>query len=175
MKKLTLLVIAIIFAISGAFAQKYKVGQVVPELGGIVIYVDLMGEHGIVCPDIDQGSFEWGCKEKKISGADLDGLYKGKKNTKAIIAGCGQRNIAAQICDDLVLYGKDDWYLPSKYELNLMYKNLHKKGIGNFDNVPYWSSTESDAYRAYFQYFIDGRQVHDWKEREKRVRAVRAF
>jgi len=175
MKKSVLIFVAIIFA-TGAFAQtKYKVGDVSAELGGIVIYVDLTGEHGIVCPDLDQGDFEWGCDEKLISGADGTGLYDGKQNTKDILAGCHASNSAAKICDNLVLYGKSDWYLPSKYELNLMYKNLHKKGIGNFDNVRYWSSTEYAKFKAWGQYFSDGDQYYTNKNATYRVRAVRAF
>ena len=38
----------------------------------------------------------------------------------------------------------DDWFIPSKDELNLMYKNLCKNGIGDFSPEFYWSSSESD-------------------------------
>jgi hypothetical protein len=175
MKNTFLILVAIVFA-SGAFAQNktYKVGDVVPELGGIVVYIDLTGKHGIVCPDVDQGSFDWGCREKEL-GVTSDGVFAGKQNTKDILNKCSEANTAAKICNDLVLYGFDDWYLPSLYELNLMYKNLYKKGIGNFDNTWYWSSTENSSSYAWLHSFIDGGQYNSNKNNKKRVRAVRDF
>jgi hypothetical protein len=49
-----------------------------------------------------------------------------------------------------------DWYLPSKYELNLLY--LQKSTIGSFSNAKYWSSTEYDKYQAWTQDFTNGTQ-----------------
>jgi len=37
--------------------------------------------------------------------------------------------------------GFSDWRLPTSGELDLMYQNLHKNGLGNFINDGYWSST----------------------------------
>jgi hypothetical protein len=51
---------------------------------------------------------------------------------------------AERKCSELIIKGKDDWYLPSKSELHKLYLNLHKKGLGNFNaNYNYWSSTEN--------------------------------
>ena len=176
-KKLSFIVVAILFALS-AKAQEttYKIGDESAELGGYVFYVDLTGKHGLVCPYIDQGELEWGCQDKGIRGADKAGIYDGKQNTLDIITGCSSANTTAKICNDLVLYGFDDWYLPSKYELELMYINLHKKGLGNFAADWYWSSTEYDNNEAWAQSFSDGYQLDDSKKSSKgRVRAVRAF
>lgn len=49
----------------------------------------------------------------------------------------------------------DGWRLPTKDELNILYKN--KDSIGGFENDYYWSSTpdgSSDA--AWLQNFVDG-------------------
>lgn len=175
MKKSILFVVAIVCATS-AFTQDtiYKVGDISAELGGIIFYVDLTGQHGLVCPNIDQGEYEWGCRDIKISGANGQGVYNGKQNTIAILANCGQPSIAAAVCDNLALYEKDDWYLPSKVELNLMYENLHLKGIGHFENVYYLSSTENDG-GAWRQDFVSGEQNYGSKDYAYRVRAVRAF
>lgn len=89
-------------------------------------------------------------------------------------------NYAARLCDVLEyeVNGEvfTDWFLPSKYELDLMYKNLHKKGLGSFDNGYYWSSSESSADYAREQGFAIGYQgsfsrLNDFS----RVRPVRAF
>ena len=71
----------------------------------------------------------------------------------------------------------DDWFLPSKDELELMYKNLKKQRHGGFAPEWYWSSSEDDNYfSAWMQRFDDGRQSNDYaKDNYFRVRAVRAF
>jgi hypothetical protein len=51
--------------------------------------------------------------------------------------------VAARKCDDLALNGYDDWFLPSKDELNQMY--LQRSVIGGFHKC-YWSSSEDDDY-----------------------------
>ena len=67
----------------------------------------------------------------------------------------------------------DDWFLPSKDELNLLYVN--SAAIGWFDTDRYWSSTESDSGNAWFQSFTFGFQSIEWKGSTYDVRAVRAF
>ena len=53
----------------------------------------------------------------------------------------------------------NDWFLPSKNELNLIYHNIGKGdflglgNIGSFVNGNYWSSTQSNDYDAWEQNF----------------------
>jgi len=68
-----------------------------------------------------------------------------------------------------------DWRLPTKYELNEMYVNLHQLGLGGFANFSYWSSTEVDNDFAWKQYFTNGVQNTNFKYNNASVRAVRAF
>jgi len=72
---------------------------------------------------------------------------------------------------DRPLNGYDDWFLPSKDELNLLY--LQKGVVGGF--AYYWSSTEYGSYAAWYQYFGDGSQNGNSKFITLRVRADRAF
>jgi hypothetical protein len=86
-------------------------------------------------------------------------------------------NFAAKICADYsvtdggVTYG--DWYLPSKYEINLLY--LQKTVVGGFASDYYWCSTESSNASAFEQSFSSGNQINSDKTNTKYVRAVRAF
>lgn len=69
------------------------------------------------------------------------------------------------------------WRLPTKEELEVMYKELHLKGKGNFaKNRHYWSSTEADANFAWLVYFALGYDNLFHKDFILgRVRAVRAY
>ena len=82
---------------------------------------------------------------------------------------------AAKACLDYSVNGYDDWFLPSKDELDLMYKNLDVRGVGSFANDGYWSSSENNSDGAWLQYFFDGSQNYNSRYLEGRVRPVRAF
>ena len=63
------------------------------------------------------------------------------------------------------------WRLPTKNELNILYKNLGK--IGNVANDGYWTSTENGNERAWRQYlFEEGHSYDDVKYGSGYVRAV---
>lgn len=74
------------------------------------------------------------------------------------------------------LFNKEvlNWRLPNKEELNLLYVNLHKNNIGNFNNESYWSSEWCSNY-AWGQYFYSGGQFSSNKIYERQVRPVRNF
>jgi hypothetical protein len=97
----------------------------------------------------------------------------GSQNTVNIVAGCNQAGIAAKKCSDLELNGFNDWYLPDKDELNMLY--LNRKKIGSFTDAFYWSSCESDAEYAWGQDFYDGTQGRVSKDSPGHVIAVRNF
>ena len=113
----------------------------------------------------------------------------GKKNTVLLVRAMGSSaysdssgsnktsEYAAKLCDDLVYNGFDDWFLPSKDELNLMYANLKKAGLGGFADNDYWSSSEYDYFVGYAweQDFDNGDQYYHGSSYYYRVRAVRAF
>jgi hypothetical protein len=70
----------------------------------------------------------------------------------------------------------NDWYLPSRDELNLLYNNLSQKGLGDFKEDWYWSSTETDG-QGWEQHFGDGFEQNDGggNNSYSMVRAVRSF
>ena len=77
-------------------------------------------------------------------------------------------------CEALDINGYSDWHLPTKEELQYLYKNLHQVGIADFERRQYWSSTESERY-AWEQNFNDGYRSSSVKSITLYVRAVRAF
>ncbi len=160
-----------------SFNSGYTFGET--YAGGLVFYND-GAEHGLVCPSTDQNaSTPWGCYGTVISGANGLAIGTGNQNTIDIITGCTTAGIAAKLCYDLVSGGFDDWFLPSKDELNQMYLNLKTQGLGGFANAYYWSSSEvtgsQEANQAWPQSFSHGGQYNNYKNLPYYVRAVRAF
>ena len=155
---------------------KFKVGQ--EYGGGIIFYVDKSGEHGLIAAKFDQGQAEWGCQTIAITGADGEAIGTGLQNTIDIVNSCSEENIAARLCFNLVLNGYDDWFLPSKDELNQLY--LRKELVGGFATditAPYWSSTEREIYNsAWRQTFANyfEQTAYD-KYNAYNVRAIRKF
>jgi Collagen triple helix repeat (20 copies). len=146
--------------------------------GGIVFYLDSTGLHGLVCASSDQGYYTWGCYSTSIPGISTT-LGTGAINTAAIVAFCGDANIAAKICDNLVLNSYSDWFLPSKDELALMGTNLAIQGLGGFESF-YWSSSQQYPDAAWGaslysneNYWYGNNQ--NMKNQDSNIRAVRAF
>lgn len=104
----------------------------------------------------------------------------GKANTllltgASLITETKRRN-AAELCRAYIQGGYNDWFLPSRDELNLLYQMLAKEGKGSFKGRSYWSSTQSGANTAWFQRFEDGRVYNDGqKTLLLSVRPVRMF
>ncbi len=104
----------------------------------------------------------------------------GSTNTGVIVAITSWRrggyHAAARYCDKLFYGGYDDWYLPNRYELNLMYTNRSAlPGLVQGQGDWYWSSTESDNSFVWIQRFSDGYQDSYDKDASFLVRCVRRF
>ena len=117
--------------------------------GGIVFYVSPDGKNGLVAATVDQFTSSNWYNASDVISSPLNHTLEGQKFL--------------------------DWRLPTKYELNKMYLNLHQLGLGGFANYGYWSSTELDNYDAWRQNFISGFQYVYVKNNYGPVRAVRAF
>ena len=99
----------------------------------------------------------------------------GAKNTEEIVdyltGNLGYSNYAAKKCYDLVAFGCDDWYLPSKQELDAMYNN--RNILGPFSGR-YWSSTEHNFVSVKSRNLITGNQFNRNKaDRGMHCRCVR--
>ena len=149
--------------------------------GGIVFYVYDNGQHGLIAATADQSTgIRWYAGTYTYTMAKADGVGAGKANTAIIIANQGNGDgatYAARICNEYsvtvggVTYG--DWYLPSKFELNLLY--LQKTVVGGFAGNYYWGSTEYNTTNAWLQLFTIGYQAGIPKDYPYYVRAIRSF
>jgi len=137
------------------------------KYGGVIFYIDETEKHGLVCAVTDQSSgAEWGC-DGTTTGATGTAIGTGAQNTLDILAGCGTDDIAADLCADLTLNSFDDWFLPSKDELN-------DSGSVFADDI-YVSSTEGLSTAVKIQNMETGEQNSGFKDDPFRVRAVREF
>ena len=149
--------------------------------GGIVFFTYDGGQHGLIAATADQSAnVVWWGGSYTNTLAKADGLGAGKTNTGLIIAAQGLGTVttyAARVCNEYTVTDAGvtyaDWYLPSKYELNLLYQQ--KTVVGGFANNAYWSSSESSFRNAWAQNFSSSNQNYYTTDSSLRVRAVRAF
>lgn len=140
--------------------------------GGIVFYVYDGGQHGLIAAPVDQSTgIKWG-KMIAIDPANEE-PGAGKLNTERIVGGIGEGDYAALVCVRYDGGNYFDWYLPSKFELNLLYQQ--KKVVGGFADNFYWSSTPEDKIKAWDQAFTNGQQSKFFKNTAYPVRAIRGF
>jgi tetratricopeptide (TPR) repeat protein len=153
---------------------KLKIGDM--YAGGIVFYLDETGQHGLVCALTDQSiGIKWYNGSYTTTGARGEKVGMGKVNTERIVNSQGVGSYAAKLCADMHLNGYHDWFLPSIGELTLMYKNLHRQGMGNFASRFYCSSSEGSNSNAWGFNFDRGYTYESNKYYAHCVRAVRAF
>jgi len=178
-----------------------------PQIGdclddGVIFYIFQAGDvgyiegetHGLVV-SFDQGSRAWGC-----NGTDLPAVPKvnsghthpetkvgarigdGEINTNGMMQDCPDDNAAAWCRDK-----GPEWFLPSRGELNELYKWYAKDKRGNkklMENCGgvgikedwHWSSSELRENDAWGQFFSTGGEVYGtYKKPKGIVRAVRTF
>jgi DUF1680 family protein len=165
---------------------EYALGDAGPA-GGLIFYENpnyaTDGWRYLEAAPFDQSAgAKWSCFRKAIAGARGTAVGTGKQNTLDMLAACAEPGTAADLCANLSLNGVRGWFLPSRDELALMYRNLKATGAGVFqeggvaDNFNYWTSSQQTADMAAHIDFADsGRQHGDDKDFPRRVRAIRAF
>ena len=165
---------------------EYAIGDTGPA-GGLIFYVNpnyaTDGWRYLEAAPYDQSAgAKWGCFRKAIAGARGTAVGTGKQNTLDVLAACPEPETAAGLSANFSLNGIRGWFLPSRDELALMYRNLKANGAGDFrdaglpDNFSYWASSQQTADMAAHIDFADlGRQHGDDKDFPRRVRAIRAF
>lgn len=159
--------------------------------GGYIFYLNTSNGFGLIAALQDQSSgIDWGCAFTDIS--DLTNVIQsppvqgeeseigarigdGKSNTLKIINECTENKFAAKKCHEYQDSSGGEWFLPSRAELYLLRKNLKTKGLGNFSNYKYWSSTEYDKSNAWSQDFASLATSVDAKTADNWVRAIKSF
>jgi hypothetical protein len=119
---------------------------------------------------------------ERTEGDNGRSVGKGKYNSEYLMQIAQLRGgfgWAAYIVDNYVRNGFNDWFVPSRDELNFMYGNLYLKGLGNLRPEQYWSSTGwtngCGEFRAWYINFADGKHDTVNASQQHRVRPVRQF
>jgi hypothetical protein len=153
--------------------------------GGIVFYVWDGGAHGLIAATDNLTGKFWGADGTLVSSTIYplrDGIGAGRNNTERIIQNIKTSDnifksdytlYAAYVCLTYQGGNYGDWYLPSKYELNLLY--LQKSVIG-WVSGNYWSSNDYATRDAYYLDFSTGLFVGMTKNYQGNgVRPIRSF
>ena len=142
------------------------VGELGPK-GGIIFY--------------DAGSQQWWCRylEAEIGlngaffpwGRSRTSIFGDTPSTKALqrrsmAIGMGRENTLRMVANGSPLAGYlrvtlNDWYLPSKDELDALYNFRVQNTKDIWGAAPVWSSSESEPGYAWYQLFQDGTQFTD--------------
>jgi hypothetical protein len=157
---------------SGFFAGEYTLGG---QRYALVVAPKAEGEK----LELQYKAEDW----RTADGADCDedGLVNSDKLSD-------DNHPAAQFCRSLRIGDHDDWYLPSRDELAMLWRNLgprrknapvlFREGAAEaFETEWYWSSTENASYStdAWDVGFDGGDQYGYSKDSYAGVRAVRRF
>ena len=143
--------------------------------------------HGLIAATVDQSTgIRWynSNNGNQITGATATAIGTGKSNTDKIInVQQGSLNwYAAGVAKDYKGGEYNDWYLPSRDELNLLY--TQKVMVGGFESsggypYVYYSSTETNSDHAHFTIFFNGTNYpccsYSEKNNLNKVRAIRKF
>lgn len=186
-----------------ATVEHYEIGDKGPG-GGYVFYYSEAGFpvyesdnarpvicHYLECSPVELGNISWcPCGTGEWCSINtMDGVGAGKLNTAHIVNYTYAKSLIPSNCAAYACFRyftettkEGEWYLPSKLELDLIYKNLRKSGKIVCDDFN-WSSLEGEdnCSGAWAQVFNDciifraGRQITNNKKGTCAVRAVRAF
>lgn len=140
---------------AGATEPSKFIGQLYQ--GGVVFHVDINTKTGLICPIILKSAnsefFEvssWSNSINIATGATDTLPGTGMTNSELIIKMQGDGIYAASLCTNFSVREYDDWYLPSKNELEFLYINRFNvnrkirefRGFEIYSTL--WTSSEFD-------------------------------
>lgn len=117
------------------------------EIGDSWGPTDLTGEFEL-CPDLD--STGGGCVTGKANSARVVAL----NNEQIELYGTDYDQYRAVMhCEKLFLHGHDDWYLPARDELHLIFKNVGMAPELNMAGQFFWTSSHATPYIPWSVHF----------------------
>ncbi|MEI6638777.1 MAG: DUF1566 domain-containing protein [Chlorobium sp.] len=117
--------------------------------GGVVVYIDSTGQHGLIAAKTDMPGHSYQKEEGFFN------WYGAKDAATAFVEGFS------------------DWVLPNREQLNKLY--INRSAVAGMASTVYWSSSEGDAENAWAENFASGEQLVGKKTNGSHVRAVRLF
>jgi hypothetical protein len=144
------------------------VGERGPK-GGVIFYdagsQQWWGRYLEAQIGLNEAIYPWGSRRASIFG-DTPSTKALQRQSMAI--GMGRENTRRMVANGSPLasiwfFGRvgDDWYLPSKDELDALYNFRVQNTIDIWGAAPVWSSSESELGYAWYQLFQDGTQFTD--------------
>jgi hypothetical protein len=187
MKGILVFLLTVIALKSSAQRRSFKIGDT--AFCGIVFYIDSNSQRGLVCALEDQhAGIRWHNGAYVTTLTINDHLFaKGSTDTiiriqkPGIYAATACLNVINRACNN---NDSTAWYLPSRSELLLIYKNLAVTKKRKFAKEGYWTSTEAkqalprdkrNQRNAYRVTFLNGSYKAVDKVNKYHVVAVRAF
>ena len=102
-------------AIGAAYGGGFYAGQ---------IGVSSVATHNLVVGPASSGQFIGAWKTSLTTTAGTNSVIDGPANTAAMIAAGAAAHPCGQFCDNAVIGGFSDWYMPAKNEMEVCYYNL---------------------------------------------------
>lgn len=186
---LVIKILLLIFCLPIAMAEnqfdkisEYKIGDKGPA-GGIIFYERKNTDSGDwkyleLAPLEAEFVAQWGAYTIPVplTKTEIGSGYENTEIISAYLTSLGETYRASQICSSLEYGGFDDWFIPSKDELNLVYENITKRNLGDMANNWYWTSSTYDEERyCWYQRFSDGFQTNYFRFVPYLVRPIRFF
>ena len=146
-----------------SFISQFTIGDYYKE--AYILYVDETGLHGLLCKEhytwYDWVAWIWG--HPGLTGGNETALYTGAFNSQKMLDLMDPSEYNDYVVgriSNFELNGYNDWYMPSKDELNLVYLNLYVI----YGGATRWSSSEVDINSVWVQDFATGEQYIKPKE-----------
>ena len=118
--------------------------------GGIVAYIFQPGDAAYVAGEVhgylayyDGTTIGWGCEGVTTAiGVNNTSVGQGPVNTQQLVNTCTESDFAAKWCNDLVIGGNSDWFLPNVSEL-MLFQPAALYTICGGCSITAWTSQEA--------------------------------
>lgn len=126
-------------AIGSAYQGGFYAGQISTTADSVATHYLVVGPRSTA-----QSTLQW--KIVNTPTAGTASTIDGPANTAAMIAAGAADHPCGQFCNDLVVGGFSDWYMPAKNELEVCYYNL--KPSTDLNNTSYGANPNAVPARA---------------------------